>query len=282
MQREAIKILLKLLMWRPDLSFMVMLLAGLCLLYRIEDIWNHRSLIKLEGTSLVGQANAASGVNPKASPVLPQPSAAAPDEKKPKDDKVMTPDSSDAVLKSKNEEKKAEKSKKDEFDPLNLDENQVKILKAMAKKEGDPTIADDRAEIVKKEEMVKIAENKISEQIKQLDSVRKDIDDTRDILTKQEQANVEQMVKIYEGMKPAQAAEVLNKLEITALSQIIKAMKPKKAGLILANMDQAKVRTVTLVLLEDSQARLAQKAAKAAAAEKDQKKTESNESSKQE
>jgi flagellar motility protein MotE (MotC chaperone) len=246
MQHEAIKIILKLLSWRPDLNLMVILVAGLCVIYRAEDIWHHRHLIDLKNTSLVSQANAA----PEQRSETPMAS-----EKSSSDNKAVT--STTATAKAG---ETATTEKKTEFDPLNLDENQVKILKAMAKKEGDTTIADDRAELVKKEEMAKIAESKILDQITQLEEVRKDIKETKDALTKQEQMNVAQMVKIYETMKPEEAAAIFNKLEITALSQIVKAMNPKKAGIIMAAMDEAKVRTVTLVMLEDSQAKFAMKA----------------------
>ncbi|AIK96919.1 MotE family protein [Candidatus Odyssella acanthamoebae] len=246
MQHEAIKVILKLLSWRPDLNLMVILVAGLCVIYRAEDIWHHRQLIDLSNTSLVSQANAA----PEQKPETP-----ATSEKSTSDNKAAPP-----AVTTEKADKAAAAEKKTEFDPLNLDENQVKILKAMAKKEGDTTIADDRAELVKKEEIAKIAESKILDQITQLEEVRKDIKETKDALTKQEQMNVAQMVKIYETMKPEEAAAIFNKLEITALSQIVKAMNPKKAGVIMAVMDEAKVRTVTLVMLEDSQTKLAIKA----------------------
>lgn len=219
------------------MNLMVILVAGLCVINKIEDIWNHRHLVDLRETSLVSQASAAAENNTA-------------DNKTDEKDGQQEPDSSKGSPPAEKEE---------EFDPLNLDENQVKILKAMAKKEGDATIADDRAELVQKEQIVQVAKERISEQLKQLEQVRNDIKSVKNDLTEQEKMNVAQMVKIYEGMKPVQAAEILNKLEITALSQIIKTMNPKKAAAIMANMDQAKVRLVTLVMLQDTQAKLISK-----------------------
>ncbi|MBW8308993.1 MAG: hypothetical protein K0M45_05065 [Candidatus Paracaedibacteraceae bacterium] len=245
MQHEAIKIILRLLSWRPHLNLMVILVAGLCVIYRAEDIWHHRHLIDLSHTSVVSQANAAEST-PEASALQ---EGVKPDNKAP-----LSADKADKDKKTANGKGPTD------FDPLNLNENQVKILKAMAKKEGDTTIADDRAELVKKEEIAKIAESKILDQITQLEEVRKDIKETKEALTEQEKMNIAQMVKIYVSMKPEEAALILNKLDITALSQIIKAMDPKKAGNILAVMEEAKVRTLTLVMLEDTQAKLAIKA----------------------
>ncbi|WP_010299859.1 MotE family protein [Candidatus Odyssella thessalonicensis] len=251
MQYELIKIVLRLLTWRPDLIIMVILVAGLCVLNRFEDLVNRGKHIDLNQITLVSPANAAVSESAAASKV--EEAAKNSESAKKKDG---TPSPQDRPKDSNDQSK--------EFDPLNLNENQVKILKAMSKKEGDPTIADDRAELVKQQEMVKVAENKLSDQIKQLEEVQKNINEVKGSLTQQEKLNLEQMVKIYEGMKPEQAAEILDKLELTALSQIIKFMKPKKAALILARMDKAKARTVTLVMLQDTASKLAIKEAQQA------------------
>lgn len=234
MQHEAIKLLLRILSWRPDLNLMVILIAALCIVNRTENIWQHRDSVDLSETSLVSQANAAPH-----DPQMPIPAKEpAPIEQSPKDDN-HTP------------------AKKQEFDPLNLNENEVKIIAALANKKPDPTVSDDRAKLVEKEGIVKTAEHKLNEQIKQLESAKTNLDQAKQSLTKEEQENLDQMVKIYEKMKPAEAADILNKLEITALTQIIKVMNPKKAALILGAMDQAKVRLVTLVMLQYNKATLA-------------------------
>lgn len=236
MLHSLIKFSLRLIVWRPDLNLIMTLMASLCLLYKVEDLWDHRTLINWEETSIVSQAHAA------ATPALPAPAAAEPEK----------------PAESATEDKKDQK--KEEFDPLMLDENQIKILQAMSKKEADTTIADDRANIVKQEELVKVAKEKIGKQIDHLEAIQKDIKSTTNELTKQEKENVERMVKIYEAMKPLQAADILNKLELTALSQILKGMNPKKAALVMAGMDQMKVRYVTLIMLKDEKAQLALKA----------------------
>ena len=100
----------------------------------------------------------------------------------------------------------------------------------------------------------------LNKQIEHLEAIQKDIKSTTNDLTKKEQENVERMVKIYEAMKPLQAAEIMNKLELTALSEIFKAMTPKKASMIMSSMDHQKVRLVTLVMLKDEKAQLALKA----------------------
>ncbi|MBX3486314.1 MAG: hypothetical protein KF798_00210 [Candidatus Paracaedibacteraceae bacterium] len=233
MLHSLIKVSLRIIAWRPDLNLIVTLMASLCLIYKVEDLWTHRTLINWQETSLVSQAMAET---PK------------PEEKK---EPIAT-------------EEPKKPTKKEEFDPLMLDENQIKILQAMSKKEGDTTLADDRAKVAQQEALVKIAKDKLTKQIEQLETIQKDIKSTTNDLTKKEQENIERMVKIYESMKPLQAAEILNKLELTALSEIFKAMAPKKASTIMSSMDHQKVRLVTLIMLRDQSAQLALKAKEAA------------------
>lgn len=244
MLHNLIKLSLRLIAWRPDLNLILTLMASLCLLYKIEDLWGHRTLVNWEETSLVTQAMAET---PK-------------HEEKP----VETKDQS------------ASNKKKEEFDPLMLDENQVKILQAMSKKEGDTTIADDRAKVAQQEALVKIAKDKLSKQIDQLEALQKDIKSTTNDLTKVEKENVDRMVKIYESMKPIQAAEILNKLELTSASEIFKAMTPKKASLIFSSMDHEKVRLITLIMLKDEKAQLALKAKEAAEKKAQEKASQEN------
>ncbi len=58
MLHSLIKVSLRIIAWRPDLNLIVTLMASLCLIYKVEDLWTHRTLINWEETSLVSQAMA--------------------------------------------------------------------------------------------------------------------------------------------------------------------------------------------------------------------------------
>ncbi len=244
MLHSLIKFSLRLVTWRPDLNLIMTLMASLCLLYKVEDLWSHRTLINWENTSLVSQAMA------------------------------ETTSTTDTPAKEKKEN--PSETKTSEFDPLMLDENQVKILQAMSKKEGDTTIADDRAKVAQQEALNSIAKDKLKKQIDELEAIQKDIKASTNDLTKVEKENIDRMVKIYESMKPTQAAEILNKLELTSASQIFKAMAPKKASMIMSSMDHEKVRLITLIMLKDEKAQLALRAKEAAEQKAEEKASKEN------
>ena len=96
------------------------------------------------------------------------------------------------------------------FDPLTLDENQVKVLQAMAEAQANKS---SDAEVQKQKKLIELGEQKIAEQLSALQKIKTDVENTRCSLSKEEQANIIQTAKIYENMKPPAAADIFNKLE---------------------------------------------------------------------
>ena len=64
----------------------------------------------------------------------------------------------------------------------------------------------------------------------------------------QEAAELRSLVKIYETMKPKDAARILQELETKVLLSIMELMKERSSASVLAAMDAATARTVTTEL----------------------------------
>ena len=62
---------------------------------------------------------------------------------------------------------------------------------------------------------------------------------------KMEEDRIVSLVRIYEGMKPKEAATIFNTLEMDILLTVIGRMSERKSGPILASMDPEKARIVT-------------------------------------
>lgn len=115
-----------------------------------------------------------------------------------------------------------------------------------------------RAELDKYEEEVKMKEslleatelriNKKIDEIKNLQgSVKKILDEYK----KQEDSNVRSLVKMYENMKPKDAARIFNEIEMPVLMLIVDRMSERKAAPILASMDPKKAKQLTIELAEE-------------------------------
>jgi flagellar motility protein MotE (MotC chaperone) len=61
----------------------------------------------------------------------------------------------------------------------------------------------------------------------------------------QEKARLERLVLLYQTMKPAEAANVLNGMDTPLVVDIFLLMRERNAAPILANMDPQKAREVT-------------------------------------
>ena len=72
----------------------------------------------------------------------------------------------------------------------------------------------------------------------------------------QEEAGLRQLVKLYEGMRPRDAAAIFDELEISVLVQVVGRMREAKAAPVLGAMRPERARQLTAELAR-SRARLA-------------------------
>ena len=61
------------------------------------------------------------------------------------------------------------------------------------------------------------------------------------------------LVKVYENMKPKDAARIFEKLDMPVLLQVVERMKEQKLAAVLAEMDPGKAKSVTIELATQHQ-----------------------------
>jgi flagellar motility protein MotE (MotC chaperone) len=66
----------------------------------------------------------------------------------------------------------------------------------------------------------------------------------------EEEAKLKQLVKMYEIMKPKEAASIFEKLEMPVLLDVVERMREQKSGPIIAKMDPAKAEKLTAALAD--------------------------------
>jgi len=91
---------------------------------------------------------------------------------------------------------------------------------------------------------------RINEKIAQLQSLKVDVETLLARYDKQEQTELRSLVKIYENMKPKQAARIFDEMEMEILLDVIDLMSERKAAPILAAMNPVKAKDVTVELAE--------------------------------
>ena len=92
------------------------------------------------------------------------------------------------------------------------------------------------------------AEERIEKKIAELQNLRLTIDSLIKKFDAQQDAKLKSLVKIYENMKPKDAARIFEDLEMDTLLEMSERMKERKLAPIIAKMSPEKAREVTVEL----------------------------------
>jgi len=104
------------------------------------------------------------------------------------------------------------------------------------------------AAIKARESMLAAAEGKLTTRVDELQSLQKRLEGLEAGRKQREDASWQGLVKLYETMKPRDAAVIFNDLAMPTLLQIVDRMKDAKAAAVLAAMNPDKARDVTAQL----------------------------------
>lgn len=105
-------------------------------------------------------------------------------------------------------------------------------------------------ELDQREAMLTAAETRFDQKIAELQKLKQEIQGLLTTVNAEQQAQLDSLVKIYETMKPADAAKIFNSLENNVLLNVISRMKETKAAPVLAAMDSPRAQEVTILLAE--------------------------------
>lgn len=105
-------------------------------------------------------------------------------------------------------------------------------------------------EIDEREVLLKAAEQRIEQRIGELEGLQASIEALLVEHDEQTEAQMQSLVKIYESMKPKDAARIFEELDMEVLLDVIERMKERKSAPILAEMNPNRAKTVTLELAQ--------------------------------
>lgn len=108
-------------------------------------------------------------------------------------------------------------------------------------------------EIAVREALLSAAERELDQKLRELTNIRTEIESAMKKQSAEEEARLGSLVKIYETMKPKDAASILNTLDLDVLMVIMTKMTERKSSAILSEMNPERARTVTVMLAEQRQ-----------------------------
>lgn len=92
------------------------------------------------------------------------------------------------------------------------------------------------------------AEKRLDDRVQELKDLQDNLQKLQDASTQRDDANWQGLVAVYQTMKPAAAATIMDTLDMPVLLQIFNRMTDRKAALILSAMDPDRARLVTVEL----------------------------------
>jgi flagellar motility protein MotE (MotC chaperone) len=113
-------------------------------------------------------------------------------------------------------------------------------------------LAERKAALDEREAEIELARAAVLKQNQELTALREDVSRLLDQAKATEAADVSRLVKIYQAMKPTEAAGILQDADLELAVLVLSAMSERNAGPIMAAMSSDRANAVSRVLLERS------------------------------
>lgn len=137
-------------------------------------------------------------------------------------------------------------------DPTRFSQSEIDLLQALAARRDQ--LDKREKELDQRETLLQAAEKRVNDKVAELEGVRGELLKLIEKRNQEDDAKLKSLVRIYESMKPKEAAQILQEWDADKLVELISRMKEAKVGPILASMSPEKAKTVTTLLagIQDS------------------------------
>lgn len=136
----------------------------------------------------------------------------------------------------------------DAFDPTSVTQAEFQVLQRLAQRRAE--LDKLRRDLALREKLLGATEKKLNAKLEELNGLKSQIQNLLKKHDKEQEAKLKSLVKIYETMKPKNAARIFEKLEMEILLDVVERMREAKTSLIFAAMDPSKAKAVTSRLAE--------------------------------
>lgn len=125
-----------------------------------------------------------------------------------------------------------------DIDPTALTREQFKVLLDLA--ERQKALRQREEAIPREEDTLSAIDQQIKAHTLELKKTKKRLEDLLSQVEEKENVNTARLVKMAEGMKPKEAAKILETLDFSVLLELMEKIKPKSGSAILASMEPSK------------------------------------------
>ena len=131
-------------------------------------------------------------------------------------------------------------------DPTLLTQAEIDLLQQLAERRENLDAREQELDI--QSGLLTAAETRIDKKVKELKTLQAAIAKLIKTYDDEQNAKLQSLVKIYENMKPRDAARIFEELDMDTLLMVAERMKERKLAPIMAKMDPTKATEITVEL----------------------------------
>lgn len=106
-----------------------------------------------------------------------------------------------------------------------------------------------------REKVLEATEQRIDQKLAELNTMSKDLKELLVTYDKEEDAKISSLVKVYEAMKPKDAARIFDEMDMDILLMVVDRMSERRVAPILAAMSPQKAKDLTQQLADEQRVR---------------------------
>ncbi|WP_119459778.1 MotE family protein [Rhodospirillaceae bacterium SYSU D60014] len=210
--------------FRPRLLPAVLFVGALLLTVRVGDLWYELSVVA--GSSTAAQT---ASQTPSAPANVPEAGAVQAGE----------PGSNQSAAVD------------ERFDPFSYTDEEIEVLQALSQRREELEVRD--RELQQRAALLAATEQRMDRKLEELKVLQATIEGLVERHDAEEEKKFKSLVKIYENMKPRDAAQIFEQLEMDVLLEVVGRMSERKVAPILAEMDPGKAKEVTFQMAQEQQ-----------------------------
>lgn len=132
------------------------------------------------------------------------------------------------------------------FDPDKLTPGEIDVLQNLSRRRQE--IEARARELDSREALVAAAEARVDKKLADIKAIEEKISAARSAQSAEQDQQMARLVKVYETMKPGDAAIIFNTLDFAVLIEVASRMKEAKIAPVLAAMDPEAAKALTVAL----------------------------------
>ena len=109
------------------------------------------------------------------------------------------------------------------------------------------------AKITDREVELRTYEAQVDKRLSELETANNKLQANIQIVQDARSADIQKLSAIYEGMKPAQAGQIINEMDANFAAGLLSSMNNEQAAQVVASMDSQKAYLVSVILANRSQ-----------------------------